>query len=124
MATTNTIPSDSTPTKALLAGEVEQVVRIDERRLDGADDGDEQAEGDDDAELLGEPATAAVPGRFREQPVGRLAHLGEAIRRSRSVGMLVEQQLVSLFHPPEFRNRFQKASSQSPSGGVKRPPRR
>ena len=37
--------------------QVEQRVGVDEGRLDRADEGDEDAEGDDDAELLGEPAS-------------------------------------------------------------------
>ncbi len=42
--------------EGVAGGQVEQVVGVDKRRLERPDHADEQAEGDDDAELLGEPA--------------------------------------------------------------------
>ena len=93
------MPSERIPTKALLAVRLSSVVGVDEGRLECADDGDEDAEGDDDAELLGEAAMAAGP-RGGQQPARRLAHLSEAFAGTDPVSVLVEQQLVVPRHPP------------------------
>ena len=64
--------------EGVAGGEVEQVVGIDKCRLERPDHADEQAEGDDDAKFLGEPAAPVRRIRSWQQPVGRLAHLGQA----------------------------------------------
>ena len=93
------MPSERMPTKALLAVRLSSVSGSTKAGLIAPMTATSGAEGDDDAEFLGEAAMAARP-RGGEQPARRLAHLSEAFAGADPVSVLVEQQLVVPRHPP------------------------